>query len=170
MDYKEKYEQALENLKKIKAANKDNKELMDFIEYQYPELKESEDEKARKGLIDFLKSPFVAENITDEKVAPWIAWLEKQGEQANPYSGISFEYNDHTWGMCARDGGVDICLDKQLFTHLEKQKEQKPTWSEEDEDYYDAIIAKLEVTQFDALLTDNQMEFLKSLKSRMKGE
>lgn len=39
-------------------------------------------------------------------------------------------------------------------------------WSEEDRDYYDAIIAKLEVTQDDASLTDNQMEFLKSLKER----
>jgi hypothetical protein len=40
------------------------------------------------------------------------------------------------------------------------------SWSKEDEDYYDAIIAKLEVTQDDAALTDNQMEFLKSLKER----
>ena len=39
-------------------------------------------------------------------------------------------------------------------------------WSEEDRDYFDAIIAKLEVTQDDALLTDNQIEFLKSLKER----
>ena len=42
--------------------------------------KESDNELTRKSLINFLKSPFVHENITDEKVAPWIAWLEKQGE------------------------------------------------------------------------------------------
>lgn len=46
--------------------------------------------------------------------------------------------------------------------------EQSPAWSEEDEDYYNAIIAKLEVTQDDALLTDNQMNFLKSLKNRVQ--
>ena len=51
--------------------------------------------------------------------------LEKQCEKTNPYSGISFEYNGHIWGMCARDNGVDILLDKQLFKHLEKQDEQK---------------------------------------------
>jgi len=51
---------------------------------------------------------------------------------------------------------------------LEKQGEQKPAWNKEDEDYYDAILAKLEVTQYDAGLTDNQMEFLKSLKDKMK--
>jgi len=43
-------------------------------------------------------------------------------------------------------------------------------WSEEDRDYFDAIIAKLEVTQNDALLTDNQMEFLKSLKCRIQPQ
>jgi hypothetical protein len=57
-----------------------------------------------------------------------IEQLEKrQGEKTNPYSGISFEYNGHVWGMCARDNGVDILLDKQLFKHLEKQDEQKET-------------------------------------------
>ncbi len=54
-------------------------------------------------------------------------WLEKQGENTNPYSGISFEYNGHIWGMCARDGGVDILLDKQLLKHIENPDGQKPT-------------------------------------------
>ena len=39
--------------------------------------------------------------------------LEKQGEP-NPYSGVSFEYNGHTWGMCARDGGVEILVDGEI--------------------------------------------------------
>ena len=51
MDYKKKYEQALENLKRIKTANEDNKELVNFIEYEYPELKKSEDERIRKAII-----------------------------------------------------------------------------------------------------------------------
>lgn len=66
----------------------------------------------------------------------------------------------------------DISLDthNRWLTWLEKQGEQKPAWSKEDRDYYDAIIAKLEVTKDDTALTDNQMEFLKSLKGRLKGE
>lgn len=36
--------------------------------------------------------------------------LDKQGE-SNPYSGVSFEYNGHIWGMCARDNGVEIMVD-----------------------------------------------------------
>ena len=40
-------------------------------------------------------------------------WLEKQGEP-NPYSGVSFKYNGHTWGMCARDNGVEILVDGEI--------------------------------------------------------
>ena len=62
--------------------------------------------------------------------------FEKQGEP-NPYSGISLDYNGHTWGMCARDNGVDILLDKQLFKHLEKQDKQKvPVVDFKAEDWY----------------------------------
>ena len=48
-------------------------------------------------------------------------YLEKQGEQ-NPYSGVSFKYNGHAWGMCARDGGVEILMDGNLkaFISLDK--------------------------------------------------
>ena len=55
----------------------------------------------------------------------------------------------------------------RMEKQIEKQKEQKPAeWSEEDKDYYDAIIAKLKVTQDDAMLTDNQIDFLKSLPEK----
>ena len=47
------------------------------------------------------------------------------------------------------------------------QPQPKQEWSEEDEDYFDAIITKLEVTQEDAALTDNQLKFLKSLKYKV---
>ena len=56
-------------------------EAQKAAEFIFPELAESEDEKIRKSLISFLKSPFVNENIADEKVDPWIAWLEKQGKR-----------------------------------------------------------------------------------------
>lgn len=83
MDYKEKYEQAIEDIKKIKDANKDNKELVDFIEYKYPELKESEDErmiKSFKRLIDAFHS---VNFPTPEgfEIEDMNAWLEKQGEK-----------------------------------------------------------------------------------------
>ena len=52
--------------------------------------------------------------------APWykkerdtIDWIKKQCE-SNPYSGVSFKYNGHTWGMCGRDGGVEILVDGKI--------------------------------------------------------
>ena len=122
MDYQEKLRLAK---KALDSGSYDKK----TIEYLFPELKESEDERIRKWLIGVIKSNEYG-NISNVGEMPCskpnvIAWLEKQGEKANPHSGISFEYNGHTWGMCARDNGVDILLDKQLFKHLENQGEQK---------------------------------------------
>lgn len=117
-DYKKKYEDALKKAKENKP-----------IEEIFPELSENEDEKIRKRLIEYFKycenSGSKTANTID--ISEILAWLEKHGEQTNPYSGISFEYNGHIWGMCARDNGVDILLDKQLFKHLEKQGEKKKT-------------------------------------------
>lgn len=46
---------------------------------------------------------------------------EKQGEP-NPFSGVSFEYDGHIWGMCARDNGVEIIFDGELKAFLSLEK------------------------------------------------
>ena len=123
--YEKKYKEALETARKINsgegvAAPKG----WSMLEVIFPELKENVGERIR-ALIEWSKS-YAASGITTDESEEMIAWIEKQGEKTNPYSGISFEYNGHIWGMCAKDNGVDILLDKQLFKHLEKQDEQKP--------------------------------------------
>lgn len=52
------------------------------LETLIPELKESEDEKVRKEIIEYLKQN-VPHHHDDEvlKSREWIAWLEKQGER-----------------------------------------------------------------------------------------
>ena len=83
MDYEKKYNEALERAKKIHDEILNN-ELLGFpdqIREIFPELRGLEDERIRKEIINFLRSPFVTENITDEKIAPWLAYLEKQKEQ-----------------------------------------------------------------------------------------
>ena len=53
------------------------------LEYVFPELKESEDEKIRKEILDFCKNR--AEKYPNDpkykNISAWIAWLEKQGEK-----------------------------------------------------------------------------------------
>ena len=56
----------------------------------FPELKESEDERIRKDMIETIKkeSKDFPSSVIAEKSHTWIAWLEKQGEHANFLSKI----------------------------------------------------------------------------------
>jgi hypothetical protein len=51
------------------------------IEELIPELRESEDERIRKDLINYLKSVLSNKKYGDKFIEDWIAWLEKRGEQ-----------------------------------------------------------------------------------------
>lgn len=109
-------------LKLAKQALESGSYDKETIEYIFPELKESEDERIREELMEFLVGKRIISNdLEGINIDKTLTWLEKQGEKINPYSGVSFEYNGHTWGMCARDYGVDITLDEQLFKHLNGQ-------------------------------------------------
>ena len=123
------YDEAVENMRKFRNALNNHeetdlwvskKDIVTDIEYYFPELKESEDEKIRKLLIRLFTSN-ANEKFDDVSTEEIIAWLEKQGEP-NPYNGVSFKYNGHTWGMCARDGGVEILIDSELkaFVSIDK--------------------------------------------------
>ena len=84
MNYEEKYKEALENLRKIKEENKDNNELVEFIECKFPELKESKAEwveKIRKELKDYLGKRPLKKLSESDAVNQWIYWIEKQSEQ-----------------------------------------------------------------------------------------
>jgi flavodoxin len=72
------YDEALERARKWEG----NPAAVDYI---FPKIKESEDEKIRKELISFVRGfiechdkPYAER---DEKYESWLAWLEKQGEQ-----------------------------------------------------------------------------------------
>lgn len=58
----------------------------------FPELKESEDERIRKELTEFLKSAsggFLDTAIQCKTFGKWAAWLEKQGKK--PQGKTAFE-------------------------------------------------------------------------------
>jgi len=84
MDYKEKYEQALERAREI-IKDYENRGLKDILFYAkedfeaiFPELKESEDEKIIKELITHCRNTRCVTEEGAERIAKWIAWLEKQ--------------------------------------------------------------------------------------------
>lgn len=82
-DYKKKYEEALERARDMLSYKEVRHE---DIEYLFPELKESEDERTRKEIIEFLDDIWhLGKNANLEKwdkcdCSKWICWLEKQKE------------------------------------------------------------------------------------------
>ena len=81
MDYEKKYKEALQRAKEICATLSDKA----MSEYIFPELKESEDERIRKELIDFFQDWHkVKPSRLSVNVSDILAWLEKQGQQEEP--------------------------------------------------------------------------------------
>lgn len=85
-DYKEKYENALAKIKQI--FDKGSKFVIrrEVFESIFPELKESEDEKIRKEIINYFECQSRDEPERKGIHNRWIAWLEKQGEQKPAWS------------------------------------------------------------------------------------
>lgn len=68
------YDETLEKARKVYSnISSGYSNLKKILENAFPELKESEDERIRKAIIEYFESC----NI---KHLDWIAWLEKQGE------------------------------------------------------------------------------------------
>ena len=95
MDYKKRYEVALERAKYYHSKN--YMLINSAIEDIFPELAESEDERIRKELIEFLKLPH-SRFVGNREHEKWIAWLERQGEKKDTRKR---EINDaYLQGIC----------------------------------------------------------------------
>lgn len=78
MNYEKKYKEALERANKLYEQGT----ITESLGYVFPELKESKDERIRKGIIrnlEYLEDR--AEGFVKDELKERIAWLEKQGEQ-----------------------------------------------------------------------------------------
>ena len=79
------YDEALERAKKEWLDNLDGAytNYRERLEIIFPELKESEDERIRKELLEHCKNqakPYIQTGNKCPQIQSWIAWLEKQGE------------------------------------------------------------------------------------------
>lgn len=77
------YDEALKAAKDVYTYYCDDREQLRKIESIFPELKESKDEKIRKGLIGYFRAG-KCENISSYhgiSTNDILAWLEKQGKQ-----------------------------------------------------------------------------------------
>ena len=169
MDYKEKYKEALEKAKEILKTRcitgTNGAFYRKDIEDMFPELQESEEEKIRKWIIDDIRFNMNNEPLNNseyrKKAEKAIDWLERQGEP-NPFTGTGFKYNGHEYGMCARDGGVEITIDGNIADRVFSKDGKPIEWR-----VLDALIRRLEGE--DIYVSPHlAAECLKSIKQRIK--
>ncbi len=131
-----------EALKAAIAAHKDeDRHLKATLERIFPELKESEDERIRKALINVFASHKGYENFYGVSVEDILAWLEKQGEKSSDKIVEKARTEKQRVLLTETDGSANIDWDcrslddvKLLLEYgldyikkLEKQGEQKHT-------------------------------------------
>ena len=165
----------------------------------FPELKESEDEKIRKALINGVECCKASGwtnfgNNVDIDVV--LAWLEKQGKKVEPIEGFNSEFERQISHLIASiinkeyeytEAFVKWTSDALLNYakhEIDKQVEQKSSWSEEDEKKRTLLINILEVNHpngyfkvnpantlnMEAMSTEELVSWLKFLKERVGCE
>ena len=147
MTEKEKAKAYDEALEKASAAYKDNdRHLKATLERIFPELKESDDEKIKKAIIEFFESEDDNATYSLVRKKDIIAWLEKQGKEE--YEGLkSFKNEDvckfmqyieklaKVYEFNLPNRSYDIyAFAKDLLVWLEKQGEQEEPQVYETED------------------------------------
>jgi hypothetical protein len=80
MEYKKKYEKLVDAVKVLRDNNPSDEGIQNWVNDNVPELKENEDERIRKEIIDYIK--------TGTYHKKWIAWLEKQGNKPQGKSAL----------------------------------------------------------------------------------
>ena len=143
------YDEAIERAKKLYEQGT----ITESLSYVFPELKESEDERTRKALIDGFKRYNDGSLFNGCLVREILAWLEKQGEQKP-----AFEMKTPEESL-----GIDSETYNKIVDECVYGK-QKPAWSEEDEKHFSWLIEYLSQS---AGLYDNLIDWLKSLKDKV---
>lgn len=97
MNYKEKYEMALERAKCLYSQHEVEWTDKD-IEYIFPELKKSEDERLRKELINYFTEGREFLSLCSFGRDKILAWLEKQAEQ-KPIDKVEPKFHEGDWAV-----------------------------------------------------------------------
>lgn len=181
MDYEKKYKEAFKWIESIypKFSHEQQMEAEAF----FPELKESEDERIRKDLIEYFKWN-VKQILNDFSNKECIAWLEKQGEQ-KPADKVETKFkvwdsikttNEETLTITKIDDKGYWSEDLFICGFDDDAKwelvEQKPAWSEEDDRIYYSILADIRTRQDGSTSTleayyNEKINWLKSLKEKI---
>lgn len=166
MNYKEKVIALLNS----QELSKEQKEKLESI---FPELSESEDERIRKEILDYIikgsESLYDVQQYGKEKFEKWIAWLEKQKIEKQGKQNPAWSEEDERMyrGLHNLIYSTPYCDSrKELSDWLESIKDRvqlQSTWSEEDEKIYQSI---MDDTVQENQLNSNQTNWLRDIKYR----
>ena len=177
------YDKALERAKNLHQFSSNRTEIK-HMEEIFPELKESEDESVREALIALVKCNerngyTLLNNVPTSSM---LAWLEKQDKQKKDVRLESLEKlleADSIYQMAITDEMVEEAKNKAIkalqelavskLLEIEKQSEQKPIWSEEDDNKAKEIIEHIVCDDHSLTLKeiDDYENWLKSIKQRL---
>ena len=168
----EAYKDALERAKNVHKYSSDLAEIK-RMEYIFPELAESEDEKIRKEIRQLIQGMHDA----DPRKERWLTWLEKQGEQQHAWS--EEDINKPNGGIVMEDfndgnGFYKVNLAYLNEEQVEQIEELVKRWGlqpKEDED--ESIVSDLlDYFDEDKCLkheVNDIVKWLKTIKPQQKG-
>ena len=168
MDYEKKYNEALNDMRVIYPNLKGDAKLA--VEHAFPELRESEDERIRKGLVNFIL--YKAGHLLDEETEhKFIAYLEKQKEQKPiEWSEEDEMVRNAILGFLNPDkGGTKYSSNAELVEWSNWLKSLRPSWkpSEDEERLINTSISFLK--DFADKGYENAVECIDWLKSKLNG-
>ena len=134
MDYEQRHKEVLDAIKKLQEANPSNDGIQNWVNENFPELAESEDEKIRKELIEKVKETPACIGFNDKNAV--LAWLEKQVKRDARYENLEeLLESDAIYQMAMNDTMVEEAKTKAMnalseleigkLLGIEKQAEQK---------------------------------------------
>ncbi|MBP5722057.1 MAG: hypothetical protein J6X18_00535 [Bacteroidales bacterium] len=153
MDYEERYKQALERAKELHDKHPYGEPpIWKTCEDIFPELKESEDEKIRKSIIELVKQSSHILNSMNQK--SMISWLEKQKpiEDNEEYlrKDDLLRWVDIQWQASLSDGHMRGAYNSlyQLLKSVTPDEFKPAEWNMEDENTRNKIIGSLDALKF----------------------
>lgn len=169
--FEKKYKEVLDNANVIhKAGNKDIKQIMEQL---FPELKESEDERIRKELLEHCKNqakPYIQTGNKCPQIQSWIAWLEKNDEKTKGWSEedkgnlldvkcvIDEVWHDGKSTMCSKEELKDLWEWLDIIWQKVEYPQSTQEWTQEDEAFRNLIIDIIRVGHPGGLFTINESD------------
>ena len=170
----EAYSKAVEKAKQEYSitTSEDRKQ---WLEELFPELRESEDERIRKEILNYIDKATGCKR--------WIAWLEQQGKpvEINPTEFDSrlnkllkqFETLPKEELISSLSFYLNVVQNNGTYKSDEKQDEQRSIWSEEDKHWMQKVIDFMnhpDLIKATPTLAKDTINWLKSLKDRVQPQ